>query len=248
MSYKRSDERKVNELRKIKIIRNYLREPEGSVLIEMGNTKVICTASVQYGLPPFLREESKKQGWITAEYDMLPRSTEKRIIRDRIRGQIKGRSQEIQRLIGRSLRAVTDLTLFPERTIYIDCDVIQADGGTRTAAINGSFIALYDAFTKMKREKQIEEFPIKNFLAAISVGIIKGNVLLDLAFDEDLIAEVDMNVVKDDRGNYIEIQGTSEHNTFSDAQLQEMLKFADKGIKEIIELQKRLFFSEVKIK
>jgi ribonuclease PH len=165
MSYKRSDERKVNELRKIKIIRNYLREPEGSVLIDMGNTKVICTASVQYGLPPFLREKSKKQGWITAEYDMLPRSTEKRIIRDRIRGQIKGRSQEIQRLIGRSLRAVTDLTLFPERTIYIDCDVIQADGGTRTAAINGSFIALYDAFTKMKREKQIEEFPIKNFLA-----------------------------------------------------------------------------------
>ncbi|MCK4338861.1 MAG: ribonuclease PH [Candidatus Cloacimonetes bacterium] len=245
MSYRRRDSRKPDELRNIKIIRNYLRDPEGSVLIEMGNTKVICSASVEYKLPHFLREEGKNQGWITAEYDMLPRSAKKRIIRDRYQGIIKGRSQEIQRLIGRSLRAVTDLTLFPDRTIYLDCDVIQADGGTRTAAINGCFIALYDAFTKMKKEKKIHEFPLNKFLGAVSVGIVEGNALLDLNFNEDLIAEVDMNIVKDEDGNYIEIQGASEHRAFSDSQLMEMLKLADDGIKYIIGILKQLVFEEL---
>ena len=245
MSYRRRDSRKPDELRNIKIIRNYLRDPEGSVLIEMGNTKVICSASVEYKLPHFLREEGKNQGWITAEYDMLPRSAKKRIIRDRYQGIIKGRSQEIQRLIGRSLRAITDLTLFPDRTIYLDCDVIQADGGTRTAAINGCFIALYDAFTKMKKEKKIQEFPLNKFLGAVSVGIVDGNALLDLNFNEDLIAEVDMNIVKDEDGNYIEIQGASEHRAFSDSQLMEMLKLADDGIKYIIGILKQLVFEEL---
>lgn len=245
MSYQRRDSRKPDKLRNIKIIRNYLRDPEGSVLIEMGNTKVICSASVEYKLPHFLREEGKNQGWITAEYDMLPRSAKKRIIRDRYQGIIKGRSQEIQRLIGRSLRAVTDLTLFPDRTIYLDCDVIQADGGTRTTAINGCFIALYDAFTKMKQEKKIHEFPLNKFLGAVSVGIVEGNALLDLNFNEDLIAEVDMNIVKDEDGNYIEIQGASEHRAFSDSQLMEMLKLADDGIKYIIGILKQLVFEEL---
>lgn len=248
MSYQRSDGRKPDELRNIKIIRNYLQDPEGSVFIEMGNTKVICTASVEYKLPHFLREEGKNQGWITAEYDMLPRSAKKRIIRDRYQGRIKGRSQEIQRLIGRSLRAVTDLTLFPDRTIYLDCDVIQADGGTRTAAINGCFIALYDAFTKMKKEEKINEFPLNKFLGAISVGLINGEIMLDIAYDEDLIAEVDMNIVKDEDGNYIEIQGAGEHKTFSESQLLEMLKLADKGIKEIIELERKLLFEDINTK
>ncbi|MCK4358639.1 MAG: ribonuclease PH [Candidatus Cloacimonetes bacterium] len=245
MIYQRSDGRKPNELRNIKITRNYLHDPEGSVLVEMGSTKVICTASVEYRLPFFLREEGKNQGWITAEYDMLPRSARKRIIRDRYQGIIKGRSQEIQRLIGRSLRAITDLTLFPDRTIYLDCDVIQADGGTRTAAINGCFIALYDAFTKMKKEKKIQEFPLNKFLGAVSVGIVDGNALLDLNFNEDLIAEVDMNIVKDEDGNYIEIQGASEHKAFSDKQLMEMLKHADDGIKHIIGILKQLVFEEL---
>ncbi|MBC8526413.1 MAG: ribonuclease PH [Candidatus Cloacimonetes bacterium] len=245
MTYKRSDKRRPDELREIKVARNYLRDAGGSVLVEMGNTKVICTVSVEYRLPQFLRNEGKNQGWLTAEYDMLPRSATKRIIRDRVQGQIKGRTQEIQRLIGRSLRAVTDLTAFPERTIYLDCDVIQADGGTRTAAINGSFIALYDAFTKMKKENQIKEFPLKQFLGAISVGLVDGKVLLDLDYNEDMVAEVDMNIVKDEMGNYIEIQGSSEHNSFSDSQLQEMLQFADNGTKNIIEFHKQLVLKDI---
>ena len=245
MTYKRSDKRRPDELREIKVARNYLRDAGGSVLVEMGNTKVICTVSVEYRLPQFLRIEGKNQGWLTAEYDMLPRSATKRIIRDRVQGQIKGRTHEIQRLIGRSLRAVTDLTAFPERTIYLDCDVIQADGGTRTAAINGSFIALYDAFTKMKKENQIKEFPLKQFLGAISVGLVDGKVLLDLDYNEDMVAEVDMNIVKDEMGNYIEIQGSSEHNSFSDSQLQKMLQFADSGIKNIIEFHKELVLKDL---
>ncbi len=248
MNFKRSDKRKFDELRKIKFTRDYLQDAEGSVLVEVGKTKVICSVSVEYRLPQFLRAEKKNQGWLTAEYDMLPRSANKRIVRDRIHGKIKGRSSEIQRLIGRSLRAVTDLTEFPERTIYIDCDVIQADGGTRTASINGAFIALYDAFTKMKEKGQINEFPITNFIGAISVGIVEDEILLDLAFDEDLIADIDMNIVKDDKGNYIEIQGTSERNTFSDKQLQKLLKVAKKGISEIIDLQKNLLFGDIKTK
>jgi len=240
---KRSDGRAWDEIRPINIIRNYLNDPEGSVLIEMGNTNVICTVSVEYKLPTFIREEDLDIGWVTAEYDMLPRSTSKRILRDRLAGQIRGRSQEIQRLIGRCLRTVTDLSAIPARTIYVDCDVIQADGGTRTAAINGSFVALYDAFTKMKEKKQIDRMPINNFLGAISLGIVEGELLLDLTYSEDSMADVDMNIVKNDQGKYIEIQGTAEGQPFSHEQLNDMMKLADKGIREIIDLQRKLLFS-----
>jgi ribonuclease PH len=240
---KRNDGRAWNEIRPINIIRNYLNDPEGSVLIEMGNTKVICTVSVNYKLPAFIREEGLSIGWVTAEYDMLPRSTSKRILRDRLSGQIRGRSQEIQRLIGRCLRTVTDLTAIPERTIYVDCDVIQADGGTRTAAINGSFVALYDAFVKMKEKNQIDKMPVSSLLGAISLGIIDGELLLDLTYREDSAASVDMNIVKNDEGKYIEIQGTAEGHPFSDEQLIDMLKLADKGIQEIISFEKKILFS-----
>jgi len=240
MNYKRSDNRKADQLREIKITRNYLHDPEGSVLIELGNTKVICTATIDYRVPQFIRESGANHGWLTAEYDMLPRSANKRILRDRYQGKIKGRNHEIQRLIGRSLRAVFDLTQIPDKQIILDCDVIQADGGTRTAAINGSFIALYDACSFMRERKWIKEFPIKNFIGAISVGIVQDTVLLDLAYDEDLAAQVDMNIVMDENGKYIEVQGTSEETPFASEQLQKMLKYAEKGIKEIVEYQKEL--------
>ncbi len=240
MSYKRNDSRKADQLREIRITRNYLNDPEGSVLVELGNTKVICTASIDHKVPQFIRESGANQGWLTAEYDMLPRSVNKRILRDRYQGKIKGRSQEIQRLIGRSLRAIFDLSLIPGKQIIMDCDVIQADGGTRTAAINGSFIALYDACTFMSEKKWISEFPIKNFIGAISTGIVQDTVLLDLAYDEDLAAQVDMNIVMDENGNYIEVQGASEKTPFTSEQLQKMLKYAEKGIKEIVEYQKEL--------
>ena len=240
MSYKRSDNRKADQLREIKITRNYLHDPEGSVLIEIGNTKVICTASIDHKVPKFIRETGAKHGWLTAEYDMLPRSANRRILRDRYKGKIKGRSQEIQRLIGRSLRAVFDLTQIPDKQIILDCDVIQADGGTRTASINGSFIALYDACTFMRERKLISDFPITNFIGAISAGIVQDTVLLDLAYDEDLEAQVDMNIVMDENGNYIEVQGASEKTPFTSEQLQKMLKYAEKGIKEIIEYQKEI--------
>jgi ribonuclease PH len=243
---KRNDGRKWDEIRPINIIRNYLNDPEGSVLIEMGNTKVICTISAEYKLPAFIREEGTGTGWLTAEYDMLPRSTSKRILRDRLHGQIRGRSQEIQRLIGRCLRSVTDLSAIPERTIYVDCDVIQADGGTRTAAINGSFIALYDAFTKMKEKNQIDKMPITSLLGAISLGIVDGELLLDLTYSEDSNADVDMNIVKNGEGKYIELQGAAERNPFSEEQLSDLIKLADKGIREIISLEKRLLFDESK--
>ncbi|HHE40416.1 MAG TPA: ribonuclease PH [Candidatus Cloacimonetes bacterium] len=240
MNYNRSDNRKADQLREIKITRNYLHDPEGSVLIELGNTKVICTATIDYRVPQFIRESGANHGWLTAEYDMLPRSANKRILRDRYQGKIKGRNHEIQRLIGRSLRAVFDLTQIPDKQIILDCDVIQADGGTRTAAINGSFIALYDACSFMRERKWIKEFPIKNFIGAISVGIVQDTVLLDLAYDEDLAAQVDMNIVMDENGKYIEVQGTSEETPFASEQLQKMLKYAEKGIKEIVEYQKEL--------
>ncbi|MCD6329879.1 MAG: ribonuclease PH [Candidatus Cloacimonetes bacterium] len=240
MNYKRSDNRKADQLREIKITRNYLHDPEGSVLIELGNTKVICTATIDYRVPQFIRESGANHGWLTAEYDMLPRSANKRILRDRYQGKIKGRNHEIQRLIGRSLRAVFDLTQIPDKQIILDCDVIQADGGTRTAAINGSFIALYDACSFMRERKWIKEFPIKNFIGAISVGIVQDTVLLDLAYDEDLAAQVDMNIVMDENSKYIEVQGTSEETPFASEQLQKMLKYAEKGIKEIVEYQKEL--------
>ena len=222
--------------RKTKITRNYLLHAEGSVLIETGNTKVICTASVQEGVPPFLTDSGK--GWITAEYGMLPRSTETRMSREATRGKISGRTAEIQRLIGRSLRAVVDLTLLEGYTIQIDCDVIQADGGTRTASITGAYVALNDAFEKMLADGKIEKNPLREWIAAISVGIVDGEPVLDLSYEQDSRAEVDMNVVMTESGKFVEIQGTAEEKPFSNEQLNAMLRLAKQGIKQLIKKQK----------
>ena len=209
----------------------------GSVLIEMGETKVICTVSMEEKVPPFLK--GTNQGWLTAEYGMLPGSTPERKVRDVVKGAINGRSQEIQRLIGRSLRAVVDFSKLGERTIWIDADVIQADGGTRTAAITGAFVALYDALEKLKREGIIKEIPIREFVAAVSVGIVDGEILLDLSANEDMRAEVDMNVVMTESGKFVEIQGTAEKTPFTHEQLQHMLNLAKQGIMRLIEIQKK---------
>jgi len=230
----REDNRGFDKLRKINITRNYIKHAEGSCLIEMGNTKIICTATVEDMVPPFLKGTGT--GWVTAEYGMIPRSCQTRISRDKS----SGRSYEIQRLIGRSLRAVMDTRSIGERTIRIDCDVIQADGGTRTTSIVGGFIALVDALDKTKRQKYIDAIPIKDFVAATSVGIVEATALLDLTYQEDSRAQVDMNIVMTGNGEYVEIQGTAESKTFDKNQLQELLDLANKGIKEIIELQKSL--------
>lgn len=243
---RRLDGRKLDELRQVKIIRNFLKSPEGSVLIEMGNTKVICTSSIEDKLPNFIRYSSENHGWVTSEYSMLPRSTPNRVIRERISGGIKGRNHEIQRFIGRSLRAVVDLYAIPGKSVFIDCDVIQADGGTRTAAITGGFIALYDGFQKLMDKGKIKEFPIKNFVAAVSCGIVNGIPVLDLCFNEDSQADVDMNVVMNDKDEFIEIQGTAERNSFSETHLHQMLGLAKKGIEELISLQKNLILDELK--
>jgi ribonuclease PH len=233
----RVDKRKVDELRELKIQRNYLKDPQGSVLIEMGNTKVICTAFVEKTVPPFLKDTGK--GWITAEYSMLPGSTHTRKRRDRD-GKIDGRSQEIQRLIGRSLRSVVDLNKLGEVTIKLDCDVIQADGGTRTASINGAFIALYDAIEWLRKDGSLTESPIRNFISAISVGVVQDTAVLDLPYIEDSNASVDMNVVMSEDGKIIEIQGTGEENPFTSEQLFELLALAKKGCLEISEFQKNI--------
>ena len=206
----RRDGRKSNELRTVKINRKFIKNAEGSVLIEMGHTRVICTASIEDSVPPFLRGQGR--GWITAEYGMLPRSSHSRIPRESIRGKVKGRTHEIQRMIGRALRAVVDLEAIGERTIIIDCDVIEADGGTRTASITGGFMALYDALRLMR----LEEAALRGSVAAVSVGIVDGRVLLDLDYSEDSRAEVDMNFVMDSDGQYIEIQGTAEGRVFGE--------------------------------
>lgn len=232
----RINDRKFDEIRPVKITRNYLMHPYGSVLIEMGNTKVICTAMVEEKVPPFLKGSGS--GWVTSEYSMLPGSTHSRKVRDSSRGRIDGRSQEIQRLIGRALRSVIDVKKLGERTIWIDCDVIQADGGTRTASITGSFIALADAIYKLYKNKQITEMPLLGFISAISVGIGSDGPILDLCYEEDHVAMVDMNVVMTDKGEFVEIQGTGENDTFSRAELNSMLDLADKGIRELIEIQK----------
>jgi ribonuclease PH len=237
----RSDGRGPRTLRPVKIIRNYLRHAEGSVLIEMGDTKVICSASVEERVPPFLRNTGR--GWITAEYSMLPRSTNTRTPRDR--GGGNGRAFEIQRLIGRSLRSVTDLTAFGERTIWIDCDVIQADGGTRTAAITGAYVALMDAFQKMIKLGLIEKVPVRDSVAAVSVGKVGGKILLDLNYEEDSKAEVDMNVVMTGSGKFVEIQGTAEVATFTKKEMDELTKVAQKGIKELTKIQKRVLEGKV---
>ncbi len=235
----RPDGRAPDKLRRVRIIRGYIKHAEGSVLIEVGDTKVICTASVEEGkVPPFLKGSGS--GWVTAEYSMLPRSTQTRIIRDVTKGRINGRTQEIQRLIGRSLRAVVDLEKLGERTIWIDCDVIQADGGTRTASITGSFIALWDAVDYLLKTGAISENPIRDYLAAVSVGIYKGVPILDLTFEEDSQAEVDMNVVMTGSGKFVEIQGTAEKKPFGRDSLNELLTLAEKGIKELINFQKRI--------
>jgi ribonuclease PH len=233
----RIDNRKFDEIRDVKITRDYLMHPYGSVLMEMGNTKVICTAMIEDKVPPFLKGTGI--GWITSEYSMLPGSTMARKVRDSSRGRIDGRSQEIQRLIGRSLRAVVDFTKIGERTIWIDCDVIQADGGTRTASITGSFIALVDAIYKLHKEGHIKVFPVTKYIAAISVGIGKDGPILDLCYEEDHKAIVDMNVVMTDKGEFVEVQGTGERSTFSRTELNTLLELAEKGNMELIKLQRK---------
>lgn len=224
--------------RKTNIIRNYLKNPAGSVLIESGNTKVICTATIEEGVPQFLREADPSQGWLTAEYSMLPGAPNQRFRRER--NKVGGRTAEIQRLIGRALRVVVDLTKFPGYTMYIDCDVIQADGGTRTTSITGACVALNDAFNKMLLERQIEENPLKEWVAAISVGIVAGEIVLDLNYDEDSRAEVDMNIVMTESGKFVEVQGTSEVEPFTDNQLKQMIGQAKRGIKQLIDLQRKI--------
>ena len=232
---KRSDGRESKALRPVKITRNYLKHAEGSVLIQIGDTKVICTASVEERVPPFLRNTGK--GWVTAEYSMLPRSTNTRTSRDK--GGGGGRTFEIQRLIGRSLRSVIDLTAFGERTIWIDCDVIQADGGTRTASITGAYVALVDAFRKMVKNGMIEKVPVKDSVAAISVGKVDGEVLLDLNYEEDSKAEVDMNVVMTGSEKFVEIQGTAEGGVFTKKEMDALMKIAQNGIKVLTRIQKK---------
>jgi len=234
----RQDGRKNNEIRDIKVTRKYISHANGSVFIEMGNTRIVCTATMEEKVPPFLRGKGK--GWITAEYDMIPGSTPRRVIRPQASGRINGRTHEIQRLIGRSLRAALDLSKIGERTIWIDCDVIEADGGTRTASITGSFIALFDCLHAMIENKIIEEMPIESFVAAISVGIVNGEVLTDLCFSEDSGAEVDMNVVSNSKGNLIEVQSTAEGAPFSREQFDLMLESALSAIEGILELQKKI--------
>ncbi|HOM42263.1 MAG: ribonuclease PH [Clostridia bacterium] len=233
----RIDGRKNEQIRPVKIIRNYLKHAEGSVLIEMGDTRVICTASVDDKVPPFIKGTGK--GWITSEYGMLPRSTEVRKPRESARGKVDGRTMEIQRLIGRALRSIVNLEKLGEITIYIDCDVIQADGGTRTASITGSFVALVDALYKLVQQEKLEEMPLNGYIAAVSVGIKDGEAILDLNYSEDSTCQVDMNMVMTDKGEFIEIQGTGEESPFNKAQLREMMELAEKGIQELIEIQKQ---------
>ena len=233
----RNDGRTPNQMRAVSIKKHFIKHAEGSVLIQVGNTQIICNASVEDKVPPFLRD--KKQGWVTAEYAMLPRSTHTRTPRESSRGKVSGRTQEIQRLIGRSLRTVVDMEQLGERTLWIDCDVIQADGGTRTASITGAFVAMCLALKQLKKDKQIDVIPIKDFVAATSVGILNGKKILDLDYSEDSEAEVDMNIVKTGSGGFVEVQGTAEREPFSDKDMTALLSLAHKGIKELIVLQKK---------
>lgn len=239
----RIDNRLNEELRRVKINRNYLLHPEGSVLTEVGNTKVICTAMIDDKVPLFLKGMGR--GWVTAEYSMIPGSTGVRKSRDVNKGKIDGRSQEIQRLIGRSLRSVVDLEGFGERTMWIDCDVIQADGGTRTASITGAFVAMVDAFNKLKNDGLIEKIPVKSFVSAISVGILNKEVILDLCYEEDSKAEVDMNIAMTDKGKFVEVQGTGEEATFSNDELMQLISLAAKGCHELYEIQRNSLGEEI---
>ncbi len=232
----RIDSRKVDEIRPVKITPNYLLHPDGSVLIEMGLTKVICTAMVEEKVPSFLK--GKGSGWVTAEYGMMPGSTQTRKIRAAAKGKIDGRSQEIQRLIGRSLRSITDLEKLGERTVWIDCDVIQADGGTRTASITGAYVALILALRKLKEAGLIDAIPVTDEVAAISVGIVEETPILDLCYVEDSSAKVDMNVIMTGDGRFIEVQGTGEEAPFTRAELNTLLSYGEKGILDLIEIQR----------
>jgi len=236
-SVTRPSERAADQMRDVKITRNYTCHAEGSVLVEFGSTKVICTASVDESVPRFLR--GKNQGWVTAEYGMLPRSTGSRMNREAARGKQSGRTQEIQRLIGRSLRAAVDLEALGEHTIQIDCDVIQADGGTRTASITGACVALVDAIRWLQREKKIKADPLKQMIASVSVGIYEGLPVLDLDYPEDSSAETDMNVVMTDQGGFIEVQGTAEGAPYSQDELLAMLELAKKGCQELFDIQQQ---------
>jgi ribonuclease PH len=232
----RSGKRKPGELREVRITRNYIKHAEGSVLIECGETRVICTASVDEKVPPFLK--GKGQGWVTAEYGMLPRSTGIRTQREAARGRQSGRTHEIQRLIGRALRAVVESQLLGERTIQVDCDVIQADGGTRTASITGAFVAVHDAVEKLLKQKIIASSPLTDFVAAVSVGMYQGRPVLDLDYREDSACDTDMNVVMTGSGGLVEVQGTAEGEPFSREQMDAMLDLAQSGVKHLIAKQK----------
>jgi ribonuclease PH len=232
----RQDGRKSDQLRAVRITRNYLKTAEGSVLIEMGDTKVLCSATIEDRVPPFLKDQ--KKGWVTAEYGMLPRSTKTRMMRESVSGKIGGRTHEIQRLIGRALRSVTNLEGLGERTVWIDCDVIQADGGTRTASITGAFLCMADALNVAIMNGVIEKMPLTNHLAAVSVGIVNGEPLLDLCYTEDSAADVDMNVVMTGSGHFVEVQGTAEKIPFSRKGLDSLLGLAEDGIMKLISIQK----------
>ena len=234
----RTDKRAPNQLRDTILTPNYLPHAEGSVFIEAGRTRVICTASVEDRVPPFLRNTGK--GWVTAEYGMLPRATSTRTTREASTGKVGGRTQEIQRLIGRSLRAVTNLTALGERSIWIDCDVIQADGGTRTASITGAYVALALALEKLRERDLIRTIPLSDYVAAISVGVVDGEPLLDLAYDDDSRAEVDMNVVKTGDGRFVEVQGTAEALPFGRDALNALLDLADHGIRQLVDKQRAI--------
>ncbi len=242
----RKDGRAPNQLRPVKITRGFIPHAEGSVLIEMGNTKVICTATIEDKVPPFLRGQGS--GWITAEYAMIPRATEVRNVREASKGRLGGRTHEIQRLIGRALRSVVDLKVLGERTIWIDCDVIMADGGTRTASITGAFVALMDALRKLQEVTNASATGITDYLAAVSVGIVDGVPLLDLDYSEDSSAQVDFNVVMTGSGKIVEVQGTGEQSPFTRAELVSLLDLAEEGIQELIAIQRQLFTEDLAAK
>lgn len=235
-TFTRADGRATDQMRTVKITRGFTTNPAGSVLVEFGNTRVMCTASIEFGVPRFKKDSG--EGWLTAEYAMLPAATHERMPRESMKGKVKGRTHEISRLVGRSLRAAVDLSELGENTINIDCDVLQADGGTRTASITGAYVALADAIAALKAAGVVPGEPLLPPVAAVSVGLIDGHVCLDLPYEEDSRAEVDMNVVMTDSGEFVEIQGTGEHNTFGRAQLGELLNYAEKGCRELLAAQK----------
>lgn len=237
INFSRTNNRTYTSLRTVKLVPNFTKHAEGSTLVEFGDTRVLCTASIEERVPPHLK--NKGLGWVTAEYGMLPRSTETRTARE-VRSGPSGRTHEIQRLIGRSLRAVVEMEKLGERTIFLDCDVIQADGGTRTASITGAFVSLVTAIRKLRDQKKIDCIPIRDYVAAVSVGIVAGKVLLDLDYIEDSRAEVDMNIVRTGSGRFIEIQGTAESNPFTYEQMNDMVKLASQGIEQLIGIQKQI--------